>query len=304
MKNGMAVLLLIMAYPVVAQFPKVSSGKLERIENFPSKYISARNVDVWLPENYSSKEKYNVLYMHDGQMLFDSTTTWNKQEWRVDETAASLIKQHQIQNVVIVGIWNGSETRHKDYFPQRPFEQLTTVQRDTVRNQLTKLGMSKDFTPISDGYLKFIVNELKPVIDEKYSVYPDRAHTFIAGSSMGGLISMYAICEYPNVFGGAACISTHWPGTFAKENNPMPEAFANYLDQKLPDPKTHKIYFDYGDQTLDSMYPPLQIKIDEVMKKHNYSNKSWITRFFPGENHSERAWQKRLKVPLLFLLKK
>ena len=82
------------------------------------------------------------------------------------------------------------------------------------------------FKPVSDNYLKFLVTELKPFIDKKYSVYKDMNHTFIAGSSMGGLISMYAICEYPRVFGGAACMSTHWPGIFSAEGNPVPDAFA------------------------------------------------------------------------------
>ena len=63
---------------------KLSSGLIKRIENFPSKYVRSRNVDIWLPENYSKGNKYAVLYMHDGQNLFDATTTWNKQEWMIE----------------------------------------------------------------------------------------------------------------------------------------------------------------------------------------------------------------------------
>ena len=110
----------------------------------------------------------------------------------------------------------------------------------------------------SDNYLKFIVKELKPFVDKNFSVSSDKANTFIAGSSMGGLISLYAICEYPDVFEGAACLSTHWPGVFNADHNPIPKAFMDYLKKHLPDPKTHKIYFDYGDQTLDAMYGPFQ----------------------------------------------
>ena len=100
--------------------------------------------------------------------------------------------------------------------------------------------MSAEFTPSSDNYLKFIVEELKPFIDSTYSTLIDKENTFIAGSSMGGLISMYAVCEYPNVFGGAACLSTHWPGTFEVENNPIPEIFYNYLTNNLPKPNQNK----------------------------------------------------------------
>jgi enterochelin esterase-like enzyme len=150
--------------------------------------------------------------------------------------------------------------------------------------------------------LKFIVTELKPLIDKKYAVYADRKHTFIAGSSMGGLISMYAICEYPSVFGGAACISTHWIGTFSPDNNPVPEAFIKYLESNLPNPKNHKIYFDCGDKTLDVFYPPIQKKVDEVMVSKGFNSKNWTTRYFPGKDHSEKSWNERLDIPLMFLL--
>lgn len=90
-----------------AQQPKISSGTIERIENFPSQFVDARNADVWLPENYDPKNKYAVLYMHDGQALFDSTTTWNHLEWGVDETMSKLLKENQIKNVIVAGVWNG-----------------------------------------------------------------------------------------------------------------------------------------------------------------------------------------------------
>jgi enterochelin esterase-like enzyme len=148
------------------------------------------------------------------------------------------------------------------------------------------------------------VKELKPYIDRHFSTLRDQQHTFIAGSSMGGLVSMYAICEYPKVFGGATCMSTHWPGTFSTENNPIPAAFLQYLKTHLPSPKNHKIYFDYGSETLDAMYKPYQMQADDIMKAAGYTEASWITREFPGANHSEKSRRKRLDVPVLFLLKK
>jgi predicted alpha/beta superfamily hydrolase len=285
---------------------KPCAGKIDFYESFKSKYISERNVEVWLPEGYSTNKKYAVLYMHDGQMLYDANTSWNKQSWDVDDVATKLMHEGKVKDFIVVGIWNGGKTRHSDYFPQKPYMSLNQEQKDFVNNQLQVAGRTNEkevFEPNSDNYLKFLVTELKPFIDKKYAVNKDKAHTFVAGSSMGGLISMYAICEYPNVFGGAACLSTHWPGIFAVENNPIPDAFVNYLKLNLPNPKNHKIYFDYGDQTLDALYPPLQKKVDEVMKTKNYSDKSWLTKFFPGEEHSEKSWNKRLNIPLEFLLK-
>ncbi len=303
MKLKIASLFLLITITAMAQEANVTSGKLEHITQFASKYVDARNVDIWLPESYSIKETYAVVYMHDGQMLYDAATTWNKQAWDVDEVAGQLIKEGKTQPFIIVGIWNNSQKRHYEYFPQKPFDQLTKVQQDTVTAQLQKAGRVKGaFQPVSDNYLKFLVTELKPYIDKTYATKSDKNHTFIAGSSMGGLISMYAICEYPKVFGGAACMSTHWPGTFIAANNPMPSAFLAYLEGHLPNPKTHKLYFDYGDQTLDAMYPKLQAAVDKVMISKGYTASQWLTKFFPGKDHSENSWHERFHEPLEFLL--
>ena len=307
MKTVSFSILVLTAIQLFAQTqPQVSFGTIQRLENFQSQYVDARNVDVWLPDGFTSDKKYPVLYMHDGQMLYDASTTWNKTAWDVDDVLARLIQEKAIQEVIVVGVWNGGKTRHSDYFPQKPFESLSAAQKETVYTAARSNGVSvfNEQKINSDNYLKFLVTELKPYIDKSFATKTDRKNTFIAGSSMGGLISMYAICEYPEVFGGAACLSTHWPGIFTVEGNPIPDAFLAYLRAKLPNPENHKIYFDYGDQTLDALYPPLQKKVDEVMKAKGYKKKSWLTRYFPGEEHSEKAWNKRLDIPLLFLLKK
>jgi len=306
MKITLSFTLLLLTVTTFSQLPSVSSGTLKRHESFYSHYITARHIDVWLPEGYSVTRKYSVIYMHDGQMLFDSATTWNKQTWDADDVITKLLQENKINDVIVVGIWNGGTTRHTDYFPQKPFESLILEQKEKIFTAARANGNSvfNEQKINSDNYLKFLVKELKPFIDKNYSTYKDRSHTFIAGSSMGGLISMYAICEYPKVFGGAACMSTHWPGIFSMEGNPIPDAFINYLKTNLPDPKKHKIYFDYGTATLDALYPPLQQKADEVMKEKGFTGKNWITKEFPGEDHSEKAWHKRLHIPLTFLLGK
>lgn len=296
---------LLMGQLLLAQV-SVSSGRVQRFADFPSEFVAARNVDVWLPADYSPEKKYAVLYMHDGQMLFDSTTTWNHQEWGVDEKITALLAANNIQPCIVVGVWNGGAKRHQEYFPQKVYESFSTQtlqQIQSVQVGSTRSAVLKD-TPLSDNYLKFLVREVKPMIDRTFSTLPDRAHTFIAGSSMGGLISMYGICEYPKVFGGAACLSTHWTGIFTEKNNPIPAGFADYMRTHLPSPKTHKLYFDYGTATLDSLYKPFQQQIDAVMRQKGYTDAQWITREFPGEDHSERAWRKRLHLPLEFLLKR
>ncbi|MCU0444757.1 MAG: alpha/beta hydrolase-fold protein [Microscillaceae bacterium] len=288
---------------VFAQLPQPSSGSLQRFENFASQYVAPRHIDVWLPTNYTPNKKYAVLYMHDGQMLYDSATTWNKQEWGVDEALTQLSQNQKIKDCIVVGVWNGGKLRHSEYFPQKPFESLPASVQDSLlalnRNANQALFGAK---VQSDQYLKFLVKELKPFIDKKFSTFPDAAHTFVAGSSMGGLISMYAICEYPKIFGGAACLSTHWTGVFRAENNPIPQAFMDYMQKKLPNPRRHKIYFDYGTATLDALYKPFQVKVDAIMQNKGYNAQNWLTREFVGEDHSENAWRKRLAIPLEFLL--
>ncbi|MGK4569069.1 alpha/beta hydrolase [Flavobacterium sp. 3HN19-14] len=299
---------LLLLLPVVssAQNVKVTAGSLTQFQNFYSKLVEPRDVDVWLPENYQKdgNQKYSVLYMHDGQMLLDADNTWNKQSWEADATAQKLQDENKTQKFIVVCIYNIGKVRHSNYFPQKPFESLSQTTKDSLyaigddNNKLFGENVN------SDNYLKFIVTELKPLVDKSFNVYTDQQHTFIAGSSMGGLISLYAICEYPDVFGGAACLSTHWPGTFSTENNPIPKAFFDYLGKNLPSPKNHKIYFDYGDQTLDALYKPYQLKVDAIMKSKGFTAKNWITKFFPGKDHSENAWKDRLDIPLVFLLGK
>lgn len=283
----------------------VSSGRVIRLDSFPSSFVAPRNVDIWVPEDFSTATTYNVLYMHDGQMLYDASTTWNKQEWGVDEVAAKLIESGAVDPFIVVGVWNSGRTRHSDYFPQKPFEALPTDFRDSLLREVRRDAGSALFAAEvqSDKYLKFLVQELKPYIDQQYPTFSGRDHTFIAGSSMGGLISMYAICEYPEVFGGAACLSTHWPGVFTIENNPIPGAFRDYLAQNLPNPETHRIYFDFGTATLDALYEPCQLPIDSVMVNGGYTEANWITRKFEGADHSEQAWRSRLDIPLTFLMK-
>ncbi|TNE61033.1 MAG: alpha/beta hydrolase [Bacteroidetes bacterium] len=287
-----------------APMPTLSGGTLIRHENFPSRFIAARNVDVWLPDGYDTTRRYAVLYMHDGQMLFDSTVTWNKQEWGVDEVATQLIANGTIRPCIVVAVWNSVNGRFSDYFPQKPFEYLPERLRDSLLQHIQNAEQT-ELRPDhvrSDKYLQFLVTELKPFIDQHYATLTDPVNTCIAGSSRGGLISMYAFCEYPEVFGGAACLSTHWPGTYTNENNPIPAAFVRYMREALPPAGDNRIYFDYGTTTLDSLYEPHQLLVDQVMREKGYTSRNWETRKFEGAPHTENAWNKRLHLPLTFLL--
>jgi enterochelin esterase-like enzyme len=296
-------LMLFFTISITAQIPTVTAGSLQRFEQFKSKFVDARNIDVWLPDGYSDKQKYAVLYMHDGNMLYDPQTTWNKQAWEVDAIAGQLMAESKTQNFIVVGIWNNGDFRHSEYFPQKIIQNIPEATRKIIVEEQLKNK------PQADNYLKFIVSELKPFIDQTFATKKDKKHTFISGSSMGGLISLYAICEYPGIFGGAACLSTHTPMIMKEKIVQSADAdvaskFRDYLRLHLPDPKSHKIYFDYGDQTLDQYYKPFQEKIDAIMIEKGFSKENWTTKFFLGKDHSEKSWNERLAIPLVFLLKK
>jgi predicted alpha/beta superfamily hydrolase len=295
MNKLLLLLLLLNSVNVTAQnLPKVVSGKIERIENFKSHFVIPRNIDVWLPDGYNANNKYNVVYMHDGQMLFDSTQTWNKKEWLADEVFSKLITEKKIEPFIIVAIWNTPE-RITEYFPNKIFENL---EPELQKSLLEKYGNGKKIS--SDNYLKFIVSEVKPYIDSHYSTFTGKEHTFIMGSSMGGLISVYAISEYPGIFGGAACMSTAW-FSFVEPNYAIPLAAFNYLEKNLPSPDDHKIYFDYGTGESDRPYELTQSFVDLIARGKGFTESNYKSEVFENAIHDEIAWSRRLHIPLEFL---
>lgn len=267
-----------------------SGAVLQRYADFPSRYVPARTIDVWCPPDYAAGDtRCPVLYMHDGQNLFLPGYSYGGVAWDAHVAAARLIAAGVIPGVIIVGVWNVGENRWGEYLPQKPV--------NTPQGRATAAQFSDRLpgTLCSDAYLKFLAEELKPFIDAAYRTLPDQSHTFIMGSSMGGLISLYAICEYPQVFGGAGCVSTHW---VAGEN-----LMVDYFGAALPNPIDHKLYFDYGTETADAAYEPYQRRMDGHLAARGYERgKNWITQKFDGAEHSERAWRERVHLPLEFLL--
>ncbi|MDH7447179.1 alpha/beta hydrolase [Aquimarina sp. 2201CG14-23] len=263
-------------------------------ENFKSQYVIPRNVEVFLPKGYNATAttKYKVLYMHDGQNVFNPKTSYTGIDWGVDEAIDSLIKIGKIKNTIVVAPWNTVKKRFSEYMPETPAELTSSPEVKAALKQNT--GFDDLY---SDEYLKFLVEELKPFIDKTYNVSTKLEDTSIMGSSMGGLISLYAICKYPDVFGAAGCVSTHWPIPV------LGEAYMKTLPSTLPDPKSHKIYFDFGTETLDAQYEPFQKQVDQMMIDKGYTEgKNWITKKFEGAAHNEKSWNARVHIPLGFLL--
>lgn len=228
-----------------------------------------RNVRLYLPPSYGTSDKhYPVIYMHDGQNLFDDATSYAG-EWGVDETLNDMAARQGFEAIVI-GLDNGGENRVREL---NPFDH-------------PKNGVGE-----GEAYLAFVVNTLKPVIDKQYRTLTGPENTAIIGSSMGGLISDYAIHRYPQVFGRAGVLSpAYWaagPGIY------------DYAVQH-PLPLGARVYFSMGGKEGDSMLPDVQ-RMHAVMAAQRPEPGAMALHVVPEANHNEAAWRAELPKVLNFL---
>ena len=282
------------------------SSQIIQIEAFSSDFVASRGLSIYLPPGYDdSAQNYPVIYAMDGQNLFEPGLSYIGEEWGLDEAMDRLIASGSIRPAIIVGVWN-TPLRAPEYGPQGVIEILAEPQRNTIHeNWQSEL--------LGDAYLSFLSEELKPYIDTRYRTRPGPEDTMIMGSSMGGLISFYALAERPDIFGTAAGLSTHWP-VFADDSFSDPDrandwraallpAWQNYIVQSDLDPDQQRIWLDHGTINLDALYPPYQIAIDAMMDEKGFTpGARFQSREYAGADHNEIAWRERLDDPLMFLL--
>lgn len=270
--------------------PLQATGTVERWLATPAAPLQPRRVDVWLPPSYaqSPRRRYPVLYMHDGQNLFDPGIAFTGSDWDIDGAMTRLVARGEVREAIVVGVWNTPD-RFAEYMPQAA---VTTTMIDSGIEGRPLLAAD---ALRGDAYLCFLVDALKPEIDRRYRTRPGRDDTFVMGSSMGGLISLYAIARHPQTFGGAAALSTHWPACGG--------CMIDWLAAHLPTRRSHRLYFDFGTVTLDARYPPFQARMDAALSGAGWrQGRSWRTRRFEGAEHNEAAWRARAAQPLRFLL--
>jgi predicted alpha/beta superfamily hydrolase len=263
---------------------------IQHYPDFPSQHIPPRRVDVWVPPGYAAdaETRLPVIYMQDGQNLFTPSLAYGGEDWGIAEAITRLALNRVIRGAIVVGVWNYA-ARWREYMPQKPLHVAQAYEL------LARFSETQGGPPYSDGVLRFLVEELKPFIDRTYRTLPGQPDTFIMGSSMGGLFSLYALEQYPQVFGGAGCLSTHWPSGG--------NLLVDQLGAALPPPGRHKLYFDYGTLGLDAEYEPYQQRFDEHLRATGYLHGTdWLTRKFVGADHNEASWRARLDIPLQFLL--
>jgi predicted alpha/beta superfamily hydrolase len=217
-----------------------------------------RTVRIYLPPGYEqSTRRYPVLYMHDGQNLFDEATA-HAGEWGIDETLNELAKSRGLE-LIVVGIDNGGAER---------IHELNA--RDNPQ-----FGKGE-----GEQYTAFIVEVLKPWIDQHYRTRADRRHTAIMGSSMGGLISSYAISRYPQVFGKAGIFSpAYWLA---------PQVFAD--TEARPPPPAERIYFYAGGSEDLGVVPDME-RMVALLRRHGLPATNLAVRVNPVGRHNESAWR-------------
>ncbi|HEX7914991.1 ChaN family lipoprotein [Rudaea sp.] len=298
----LACCLLALALPLSSTIAH-AEGSVVHHAAFASKFVKPRDVSVWLPEGYDPKgERLPVLYMQDGENLYDSSRSLSGANWGVDVTVSRLIREGKMPRVIVVGMAS-TDLRGREYLPKKIYDRLPAATRVAIAT-----GWGGE--PLSDEYLKFIVRELKPFIDRSYHTKAGAADTYVMGSSMGGLISFYAQAEYPQVFGASASLSLHWLLGSSRDQRPdsaihapqVSKAFADYLDGSALKPAGHRVYIDQGTATLDASYRPYSLAFEDLMRARGWTRGGdFESRVFAGENHSEAAWNKRLATPLEFL---
>ncbi len=215
----------------------------------------SRRIWIYLPKGYEhTKKRYPVLYMHDGQNVFDAATSFSG-EWGLDEFLDSLRKS--CKKVIVVAIDNGLSKRMNEYNPW----------------EFMNFGKGE-----GDAYVDFLVNTLKPYIDKNYRTLSGQSNTSIAGSSMGGLISMYAVLKYPNTFGSAGIFSPAFWTASGIDSTVLADAAGL---------KT-KLFFYVGGKEGDSMVPDMLRIIKEVRSRDKTPVKQVID---PDAKHNENAWR-------------
>lgn len=241
------------------------TGKLDYYRAMKSEGILPRDVVVWTPPGYENDtaRRYPVLYMHDGQNVFDPATSSFGYDWEADERADSLIRTGAIEPVIIVGMY-------------------------CTNNRGPEYSYGKE----AMAYMNFIINVVKPMIDATYRTKPDRMNTAVAGSSMGGLISLVALWSHPEVFSKAGCFSPAFKiGTLD---------YASVV-QNLDAPKQDcLIYVDNGGVGLDAQLQPGIDDMLKVLQSKGFTlgkNLVWVKD--EKADHNERAWAARIANPLL-----
>lgn len=246
-----------------------------------------RHVSIWLPPGYEiePERRYPVIYMHDGQNLFDPRIANTGVDWGVDEAMMANVQAGLHGPAIVVGVWS---TNIRGY----------------------------ELSPWHGGpdYARLLIEEIKPRVDAEFRTLPGRETTFTMGSSMGGLISLHLVREHSDVFSACGCVSTHVPISPAVARDFLGLEAGGYTDLETPYliqdaeagadlPEDVRLYFDWGTTTLDAEYGDVMEALRPWLEAEGFvEGESYAYREFDGAPHNEAAWRARLHLQLAWLL--
>jgi len=251
------------------------TGTLVYHESVMGEGLRNRDIVVWLPPGYEddTDQHYPVLYMHDGQNIFDPATSYAGVDWAIDESVDRLIRSGTIEPMIVVGIYN-SEDRTPEYSPGEK----------------------------GTAYMNFVIHTAKPLIDSTYRTRPERQHTLVGGSSSGGTISFMLAWEHPEVFAGAICMSPAFkvgPG-----NDFSVFDFIGYFEATREQPRDAFFYIDNGGVELDAiLHPGIEEMLESLGHWGYQEGEDWVFIHDPKAKHFEAAWAKRFPDALVRTLR-
>ena len=258
------------------------TGNIHRHSHFDSRILrTRRDILVYLPRGYrrQTRTRYPVLYMHDGQNVFDAATSFAGVEWGVDETAQRLVRKGLIEPLIIVAVENVGDNRIHEYAPTRGVITQTGTRKKRSRGLAKKYG-------------RFLVEELKPYIDKTYRTRPEAEFTGLAGFSLGGLVTLALGLWFPKIFTRLGVMS---PSVWWDE-----EAIVRMVEE-LEDKLPLKIWLDTG--THEEGWERARNLRDALVEKgwRLYDDLQYAE--IEGANHSEGAWAARVDPMLRYLFR-
>ena len=251
------------------------TGEFRYHENFASQHLgNQRTLIVYLPPGYDDEieRRYPVLYLHDGQNVFDRATAFMGQEWEVDETAQALFEARQIEPLIIVGLYNTGEQRIHEYTPTRD-------DRKQAGGRAYEYG-------------RFLVEEVKPFIEKRYRALREPQHTGVGGSSLGGLVTMHLGLRYPQVFGKLLVMS---PSVWWDRGAILREVALLRVK-----PST-RIWLDMGTKEGHVLLAQARMLRDALIAQGWRLKADLHYHEARGARHTESAWAKRVGPALKFL---
>jgi len=295
-----ALLALIgLAAPLAAQ----DRGRLIEYERIAAAGLPDQRLTIWLPPGYDAGERrYPVLYMHDGHNLFDVAKSNFKKIWAADTAMLAVSASGKVEPHIIIGIWAPGKDRYRQYLPRSLYDGAS----GKLRAGMDEAAQGE---VVSDRYLAWIAGPLKSWIDTSFRTRPGRDDTAVIGSSMGGLMSCYAILERPEVFGRAGCVSSHWPALVSAEvaraDPALKALWDGWFAARLGPPDGRRVWLDRGTETIDQFYAPYQPVVDARFAAAGWQKgRDWESRVYEGTGHEENAWAARLPEIFGWLLAK